>query len=138
MKDNVWILAEGSKDLISPYKGEWPGEGIQPAESFLVKLCSIHIGRELEGFLRNKNSFLILSQAASKSSMCWSEPAGFTIRDSHPEIDATSITSPMANPFFNPVNLEFKLKLNESTVADIQDIFPCRDTGHLKPVREPQ
>ncbi len=64
MKGNVWLVPFNTKELVPPYEQNPQCERIQPAQSFTLKLKSVYVARDLEGFLRNKNSFLVLSQVA--------------------------------------------------------------------------
>ena len=64
MIHNTWFVPEGSGEPISPYERSEQGETVAPAGCFALSLKMVSIDRNLEGFLRNKNSFIILSVAS--------------------------------------------------------------------------
>lgn len=68
MKEAIWYVPFGSKDLLKPFEMKEdqlkPGSDIREGASFCVKLGAIRLSQRLEGFLRNKNSFMILSEAS--------------------------------------------------------------------------
>ena len=62
MRDNIWLAPDGGKELVSPCG---PGERkIGKARPFIISLETTYLTQQLNGFLRSKHSFLILSRSS--------------------------------------------------------------------------
>jgi hypothetical protein len=64
MKDKLWFVPPGSKELKSPYETDFAAKRIGSADPITVTLRSAMVAEDLEGLFRGDNDILILTSAS--------------------------------------------------------------------------
>jgi hypothetical protein len=64
MKDNVWFVKPGTKELVTPYERYEAARPIVTAQPFTVSMVAAVVAEDLDGWFRGGNDILILTKSA--------------------------------------------------------------------------